>query len=72
MWSPVAEVVDHLPAYNAMMDVLIAHDPALAEQVRKRTDWTTKTPLAAALFSVPPHVTENITKAITDLAISPA
>jgi alpha-L-rhamnosidase len=72
MWSPVAEVVDHLPAYNAMMDVLTAEDPSLAEQVRKRTDWTAKTPLAAALFSVPPHVTENITKAIADLAISPA
>ena len=69
MWSPVSEVVDHLPAYNAVMDALTAHDALLAEQVRKRTDWTTKTPLAAALFSVPPPVAEDITTAIQRLAM---
>lgn len=62
MWSPVSEVVDNPEAFATVMEVLASHDGHLAEMVRRRTDWTLSTPLQIALFSVPPHVINQIAK----------
>jgi alpha-L-rhamnosidase len=70
LWSPVADIVDSPRSYAAVMGVLDAHDTNLAEQVRRRTDWTLRTPLAAALFSVPPPVLDEIAAALDALARS--
>ncbi|AOX45873.1 alpha-L-rhamnosidase [Microbacterium sp. BH-3-3-3] len=60
LWSPVAEIVLSPPAYRAVMEALESSDPGLADLVRRRTDWTLRTPLAAALFSVPASVVDTV------------
>jgi alpha-L-rhamnosidase len=68
VWSPVAEIAARSGAYAAVMKRLDAHDPGLAENVRKRTDWTLNVPLAVALFSVPPAVTAEIATSLEALS----
>ncbi|GEK87423.1 alpha-L-rhamnosidase [Microbacterium aerolatum] len=68
LWSPVSAVVDDPAAYAAVMSVLDEHDPALADNVRRRTDWTLQTPLAAALFSVPGPVVAQIAASLEKIS----
>ncbi|MFS0735064.1 family 78 glycoside hydrolase catalytic domain [Microbacterium sp. 1P10UB] len=64
LWSPIADIVAHPGAYAVVMGVLEAHDRDLADNVRRRTDWTMGTPLGAALFGVPADVVEAIAAAL--------
>ena len=66
LWSPIADIVAQPVAYGAVMSVLEAHDRQLADNVRRRTDWTLRTPLGAALFGVPGDVVEEIAAALRD------
>ena len=65
LWSPIADIVAHPEAYAELMSVLEAHDRQLADNVRRRTDWTLRTPLGAALFGVPGHIVGEIAAALT-------
>ncbi len=60
----IADIVAHPDAYAAVMGVLEAHDRQLADNVRRRTDWTLRTPLGAALFGVPGQIVEDIAAAL--------
>lgn len=65
LWSPLVEIVENPHAYSTVMSALESHDPELADNVRRRTDWTLRTPLAVALFAVPASVTSAIGSALT-------
>jgi alpha-L-rhamnosidase len=67
LWGPLADVAADPRSYDVVMSVLEEHDPGLADNVRRRTDWTLRTPLGAALFAVPGDVVGAIAAGLDEL-----
>jgi alpha-L-rhamnosidase len=62
--ASLADVIDDPRAYRALLDVLAATDPALAESVRSETLWGAGRPLSAALMFTPPDVLAKVDEAV--------
>ena len=66
--STFREIADDRESLAAVEGILKALDPALAEIVRRRTDWNTLDPLPAGLFDVPPPVFQEIATALEKIS----
>lgn len=67
----LAEIVDDLEAYRAVLAAIRGLDPERAEVFRRTTRWTPKRQLREPLNKAPLHVLEAIEKALAALPLGP-
>jgi alpha-L-rhamnosidase len=65
--SPSAAVIDDPEAYRALLDTLVAHDPARAEAVRIDTVWAEGRTLRQALMFTPSDILADVERALAGL-----
>jgi hypothetical protein len=66
--SSLADLVEDREAYAAILDAMVAVDPEIGGEFRRRTRWIPERTLYGEFVMLPPHVTDPVEAALAELS----